>query len=419
MVILVEFKIYYRYDNSKRELLNKKDLEDKFYGIIIPCTTAMYFQNSVITFLEVFNKPFFMDPMTYFLNQPSINITKRSGSIRRSYMKIIKEFLGLNKEQIEEYVNDNREFVATDISDEDLEVFCSKVINFQKTFIKSNDMMEFIGLYEELLDPAPESKTPEYLIPPYFRIEHGNDSYKLNKRCIEIAQNIVNEDDPPLCGCFAFTKSFINYNEDIAEKIIEDFPNLTNFLIWISDFNATKEKVNNLNKMKNIVKTLSNEGKNIVINLYGDYFSLLLLKFGLTGVSSGIGTSTKKTARLSRGSGGGFTTKIYVPKINISLIKDDYKRLLDVKPEIVCDCPKCRKIIGGLNKKDPDFTYNYYNLLLSNNNFEEHFIYSLDRDKEFVEKSALSDLIEDIEEKDNIFSSTPYAAHLKRWKEDI
>ncbi len=417
---MANFRIYFRYDNQKRDLLLNDDLKKKYYGVIIPCTTALYFQNSVISFLDRYTKPYIIDPMTFFLNQPPKNITKRiTGSIRRSYKKIIEVFLNLNEVQIQEYIDNEREFIQTDINEEELKVIVSRIIDFQRNFGQTEDMRDFLDLYEDILGKSKELKSPEFLIPPYFRIKKGNATYDLNKKSIEIANNNLKEGDPPLCGCFTLNKSFINQKPNIAQKILEDFPFLKNFMIWISDFNACKESVENLNKIKNIVKTLSNEGNNCVINLYGDYFSFLLSKFGLSGVNSGIGTSTKKSAILSRGAGGGTTIKIYVPNINKGLLKDDFKRLLDTNPDIVCNCPKCEEIIGGLNRDAPNFLDNYYNLLLSNNNYDKHYIYSRVREKEFIESSDLEGLVKNLEEKHSTFSTSPYALHLKNWKDDI
>ncbi len=310
-------------------------------------------------------------------------------------------------------------FIQTDISDEDLRLLCKKVIDFQKNFIPTEDMRDFELMYSHLLGEPSEIRTPEYVIAPYFRIDKNTETYELNKRSILLTHELLTDEDPPLCACFAFSKSFLNSNPNIEKKILEDFSFINNYIIWISNSNTKVESVKNLNRIKNIVRILSNEGRNKVINLYGDYFSLLLSKVGLTGVNSGFGTSTKKIAKLSRGGGGGTTIRIYSPHIYNSLHKEEFKRLIDIYSESICDCDKCIEIKNGLKPNSHNFLDNYFELLNSNNNYEEHFILCRKKEKEFVEQNNLDFLISDLDSKGEKYEKHPNASHLQNWKDDL
>ncbi len=415
---MTNFKIYYRYDNQKRNLLVDSKLQNNFHGIIINASIALYYHNSLNSFLENFKKPFFIDPITYFLNQSPQLIKKRNGNIRRSYKQVIEQFLNLNEAEIERYVNNNKIFIPFDIDDDDLEKFCKNVIDFQRDFAHSSDIYEFSLEYEEILGTYKELNSVEYIVAPYFTIEDMN-TYNLNKRSVYFANDHINPNDPPLCGCFTITKSFFNKNPNIGDQIIDDFPFLKNFIIWVSDFNSKATNVKKLNRLKDLVSKLSNNGKNEVINFYGDYFSLLLSKFGLTGMCSGFGTSTKKRAKLSRGAPGGITERIYVPQLNNEILKDDMRILIRAHPEIICDCVICKRITNNLRREHPDFIINYFNLLMSEKNHIKHFLYTRNSEKEHIESTDTDAIIRDLEIKYDKYSELLYTEHLKNWKDDL
>lgn len=413
-----DIEIFYRYDNRYRDILTDDDLENLFQGTVISANIALYYHNSITSFLENFSKSFFFDPLTYFLNDSPERIRKKDGNIRRSYKAIIEKFLNLNNGQINEYLNRNEEFIPLDINDEELRSFVTNVIKFQREFIETSDLGGFLDEYSEFFDVPIEIRKPKFLVSPYFRID-TIEKYNLNKRCIDIANDLMDDDDPPLCGCFTLTKRFLLQNPNIEVKILRDFPFLNHFIIWISDYDAKKAVPKKLNRFKNIVRTLSNDGINKVYNLYGDYFSLLLTKFGLTGICSGFGTSTKKRAKMTRGSPAGITKRIYLPHINIALLEESFKRFTEANPNLICNCTECQEITESLVKDSPQFIQNYLNLLKVDKNYIRHFLINRAQEKNFIENSSLELIIEDLRNKNENFSHIPVAKHLNNWMNDI
>lgn len=410
-------KIYYRYNNTIRDILSKNELANTFYGIVIPATLAKYYKNSISTFFEHFTKPYFIDPMTYFLNQSIKNICNEKNLPRKSYRMLVEEYLDVNIEydlnNIHEIEDD---FLTLYLDKIGLDRFCSNVLQFQKECFKKTEIDEFAEEY--LNEKIKEKNYLDFLIAPYFLIE-DEDSYNLNRDCIQMSLKLIKPDDPPLYGCFTISKSFLNDNPRIIRRILEDFKELNNFIIWISDFDAYKENFTNLQSLKEIIKNLSDNNKKNIINLYGDYFSLILSKFGLTGFCSSISGGNKKRARLYKGSGGGPSTKVYIPQLHREIIEENFRAQLQANRKLICDCTKCKEIISGLKKQHPNFINYYINELMSNKNYLIHFIYCRATEKEFIQNNDLNSIIGELKEKKEAFQENIYSDHLDNWINDI
>lgn len=368
-----------------------------------------YYYNDTTTFLENYEKPYIIDPMTYFLNNPARSICNRENNPRKSYKRLSQEYLRLPDDifigeisEIEEPLLNLRE---------SLEEFCQNVINFQKNCFQDTDLDAFFEEY--LIDEVNVGRTPEILIAPYFLIEN-EDSYNLNRQCIDIAFQIHN-DEIPLYACITISKQYLRENPLLHRRLREDFINYENIIVWISGFDAVREPVDNLLKFKEIINALSNEGRNNLINLYGDYFSFLLSKFGLKRFCSGLSGGTKKRAKLYKGSGGGIATKVYVPELNVFLLEEDFRTEIQMDNRLVCNCQKCQEISEPLDRDHPRFVNVYSNELMNQNNYLIHFIHCRNRENINIEDVELKDIIDELREKCRIYN----AEHLENWLNDI
>ncbi len=82
-----------------------------------------------------------------------------------------------------------------------------------------------------------------------------------------------------------------------------------------------------MNSIKDLIRTLSNNGNNQVLNLSRSHLSVLFSKVGLTDLCSGVSTSNKRTARISSGGPVGNPIKIYVDKLK-KVIRDENKKII-------------------------------------------------------------------------------------------
>ena len=405
-------RLYYRYDNIVREILTKDEISATYYGTIIPASIAIYYKKSVSAFLGDYQKPYFIDPMTYFINQPIKNISNRQKKARRSYKMLIQEYLGFDVEEIDN-IHIQEENIW-DLSEADMDLFCRNVLNFQTECFQDSEVLDFINEY---LEEEQQQNTPELLIAPYVLIEDEN-TYEFNRRCIRTAFRNY-EGEVPLFACITISKDYLGRNPNLEERILEDFSFVNNFILWVSAFNAIDESVKNLLRFKNIVRILSDNARNTIINLYGDYFSLLLSKFGLNGFSSGLRGGTKKTARLRKGGGGRVTTNVYVPQLRRFILEEDFRVGIQRDERLICNCIKCEEIMENQLREDPFYLEAFANDLMDEKRYLVHFLFCRNEENLNLEDADLDDLLNDLREKSELYNTNSFSGHLLNWLEDL
>ncbi len=405
-------RLYYRYDNIVREILARREISGAYYGTIIPATIAIYYKKSVSAFIGEYEKPYFIDPMTYFINQPIKNICNKQNNPRRSYKMLIQEYLGLDVENIDNIHLE--EETVWDLSEGDMDLFCRNVLNFQINF-EDTEAIDFMNEYLEEEDQ--QQSGPELLVAPYVLIE-DDDTYEFNRRCSETTFNNY-DGDVPLFVCIAISKNYLARNPNLEERILEDFSFTNNFIIWVSAFNAVNESVENLLRFKNIIRILSDNSRNTIFNLYGDYFSLLLSKFGLNGFSSGLRGGTKKVARLRKSGGGRVTTNVYVPHLRRFLLEEDFRAEIQRDERLICNCIKCDEIMENQLRDDPFYLEAFANDLMDEKNYLVHFLFCRNEENLNLEDADLVDLLGDLREKSELHNTSVFRGHLVNWLDDL
>ncbi len=142
-------------DKDKRVLLQGKEF---YYGILIEAPTAIVESKSLSTFLNNVNKPFVLDPSTYYFH-PELNTNEDRPSLVQ-----LREKYGLSEEEFVLYPEDFTEEFAKN--------FTKNVLNFQANHFASaqkGTLLKYI-IRDQILKPA-------WYIPPYFPIENFNDPW--------------------------------------------------------------------------------------------------------------------------------------------------------------------------------------------------------------------------------------------------
>jgi hypothetical protein len=125
--------------------------------------------------------------------------------------------------------------------------------------------------------------------------------------------------------------------------------------------------------------------------LYGGFFSMLLYYFGLTAVCHGLayGESRAIGASAQQGSGPA-PVRYYVLELHRFLILDDALVVLRARPDLLCNCPACRRVVRG----DPERVTGYKD---EEAMAEIHFLYSRNQERTLIAGSPLGALIENLE----------------------
>ncbi|MDO9537925.1 MAG: hypothetical protein Q7J68_06365 [Thermoplasmata archaeon] len=333
-VCIVQFKVFYRVGvaGEKAVLLDER-ITDSYYGICFGANVACFGRNWISQFIKTINKPFFIDPVTYVIQFDVENISKE-GELKKSYSKLFSEY-GLP------VMETNKQMKPTDFNDDRLTLFIQKVLDFQKNFTQSaSGSQQSLFDYAELLgDPVPSSsKVPEFLIAPYFLFENTDDGwYALNLKILAISKQ--RSDDIPIYGMICTNFDTLQKSSEV-KKIIEDYSKMDGIILWISDLNEYRMNRDELISYLKFINQLKNI-KCDCITLYGSYFSMLASKFGLNGISPGIGISEFKRVR-DQPTGGTFSNKYYIPEAKTMAVEADARTFYVDNPSTLCTCVICK-----------------------------------------------------------------------------
>jgi len=355
-------KHYLRFGKSSEKKVLEKH-KDSFESIVINANTLAYFGKSLSTFILIKGKQkgFFIDPMTHAFQHPLDKISDNKGEIKSSIKKLI-EIYG---EPIEDAVLKNEKPVLPgDFDSEEIkESFTKNVLEFQENHLLYSTDKDFKSYLEdsEFKDLIPTR--PIFLVSPYFYLRNSDykDWLNLNEQFISIAKNLRPENSM-IAGELVLDKNLLDEifnNESVKDKVFKAYSKADILLFWIDDFDEHKEDLQRLKELKKFVKSFKEKypGK-FLINLYGGYFSQLLLKLGLYGVVHG--PEYGESRAVSPVGGGIPISKYYFPPLKNRIPSNEViwlLKYLNVKTQKdfydnVCKCKVCNSFIRDDPIKD-------------------------------------------------------------------
>lgn len=316
---------------GEKNILSGKALQDSYHGICFSANVACFGRNWVSQFINTLGKPFFIEPMTYVVQFDLEKISKE-GELKKSYVKLFKEY----GEPFSSITRSKDHLNASDFDDEILESFVTNVLDFQRNIAKpQSGSQQSLLEYAKLLGNETSIRDPEFLVAPYFWFDNTNsDWYKLNSKVMKLAKN--SSQNIPVYGVVCIDMKTIQ-NHDEIPKLVSDFSEMDGILLWISELNEYKMNRDDLISYLNFLHQLN---RNNIILMYGSYFSMIASKFGLNGISPGVGISEFKSVR-DQPTGGIFSKKYYVPQTKTMAAEADARTFYADNPDILCTCNVC------------------------------------------------------------------------------
>ncbi|MHA1363291.1 MAG: hypothetical protein ACTSP1_12295 [Candidatus Freyarchaeota archaeon] len=389
------FKIFYRYDIfADKQLLEEN--RQCYYGIVVGAHFAACFPDNTSQFLKTIGKPFFIDPVTYVFAMNPDAIQKK-GNVKRSYKKLAKnygrkifEIAGKKPLNIKDFRSENK--WNTELFRE----IAQKTLEFQKTVLTPKTRgSKSILRYLKALDREIEEKAkgPNFLVAPYFYIPSYEDPwYEISLRLARESKEF--KENYPLFAVICISKEML-LNEAGFEKIKEDYAGFDGYILWVSNFNEEDLDEEYLEGMVKLVKKLT-ELRKPVYNLYGGYFSVMLSKFGLSGVSSGICYGSNKRVETPSASGAGLPKRYYVTLTHLKVPEADAREFFTEHPEKLCGCEVC----SGIYRHKKNLSMNdviYFFDRITRKQTREHFMHARKEELEKVESASLQEIIKSLE----------------------
>jgi hypothetical protein len=309
--------------------------------------------------------PYYIDPMTYAYGtyvdastgelREDLDWIKSDQKVKgekkkterlfkRSYQRLCDEFGSVFSTSIDT----SRALVPAQFSGAfDVAPLVGSVLDYQLTRIKRE--FEADPEFRNYADQVP---SPTALIAPYFYCEpsNANEWLSVNLRLASAASQ--HGASVPI---HAIVCAHVDHLVDAAfmERLVKEVPKtgVAGVWLWFSRFAEDDTSLPHLSSFRRLVHGLSKVGLK-VFNLHGGFFSLALSKFGLTGVSHGIGYGEQKDVVPVIGQSIP-TVRYYLPALHKRLGVPDIERAFDrmgVKTVAdfhakVCDCPVCKGLI--------------------------------------------------------------------------
>ena len=266
---------------------------------------------------------------------------------KRSYRNLAQEFGGAAREAM------NSDTGIADLDTGQVKTLCKAVVQYQVNRVRR----EFEG-DPEYKDMADEIPSPAAVFAPYFYIDpdRAEDGVAMFCYCAASAVDIgssIPVSRGPLHGTFSMLDraEFLNAT---AARIKNS--GVAGVWLWFSRFYEEKAERQQLVNLRAFVENLREKVR--VYNMHGGYLSLALSRFGLNGVSHGIGYGEQKDVIPVIGQSTP-TVRYYLPDLRRRLSVPQIERALagigvgsaaDFYDK-VCGCAICRGVIRDDIKK--------------------------------------------------------------------
>lgn len=299
-------------------------------------------------------KRYFIDPMTYaFALSPNLLMRQQGIQANRGYLK--RTFDGLAKRYggvVHQHAGERALEPTHFNSEADQAELCQNVLNYQK-----DRLNEAIRVSQDFLVTEVEPLQPAKLVAPYFHLSSNMEWLELNIAFASKACQIEPETWVVVCLDFLLLDS-TRPLEDIVEKY-KALPT-QGYLLWITNFDEDRATEGQIQGLRRVLSKLSQGGTKSVVNMFGGYFSCLLAKDGLTGISHGLGYGERRNIEPVLG-GGLPPAKYYLPPIHQHIRMDQFvtiARGLDDSSfrRRICNCVVCQ----GLLTQGIDFLTQQY-----------------------------------------------------------
>lgn len=282
---------YGTHAESKYFLLD--DLSNAYDTVIFNGNMVAYTPAAIAGFIvSIQGKPFIIDPQTHAFQHDVYKLAQEdeNGKLipKKSIQKLAERFGNPVKEML-----GKQSVLPEDFSDPSVKTeFCKNVIHFQQDivgeYIQKGPFWKYLKFALETGHLGEQIFKPSGVVPPYFFMTNNtmDDWLPINKEFIEIANKEF--PDQNIYAQLVISKDLLS-SEVKLDKIIEIYKALpcSHVLLWVDDFDENSVGEELLNDFIKLCKGLSENKK--IINLYGGYFSVLLIKEGvLSGVCHGL-----------------------------------------------------------------------------------------------------------------------------------
>ena len=319
-------------------------------GIIVAANLFEATQGATASLLgKKLNKPYYIDPMTYAYGRNLDLIKSPQGKTGKSdFKRSYKELGDKLSLPFTSALQKNSRLTPKDFEDSlKVEESCKAVIEYQLNRIKENFDED-----PEYKEYAMDISNPEAIYAPYFYIEPDSPSAWLDLVLLLAKVSAGLEYKVPIHAIICTDEVMLEHNNFLS-KIKKELPKtgVEGVWFWLSDFDELTSDVKRLKAFRSLVEDVSGEME--VYSLHGGYFSLSLCKYGLSGISHGVGYGEKKSVVPVQGAATP-TVRYHLPdfhkRMGVPAIQRCFDGLKIKTPDDfhkkICDCVVCKGVVS-------------------------------------------------------------------------
>ena len=310
--------------------------------------------------------PFYLDPITYcfgpYLDPQTGRIRSDMDSLKserlikrgeKARIRLVKDSYGnlaaALGDEFARAVGDGvrcRAVEVASLSEDSRTQMCIDVLDYQW-----NRVASFLA-EDELMAEFVEEARPAALFAPYFFVSPSWADSGLTFAIDLAAKASARETRAPVHAVFCGSAELLESSEYV-QRLVDGYRSTgaEGFWLWFDGFDEFVASATKLANFRLLVSGLAEVGE--VYNLHGGFFSLLLAKDGLTGISHGVGYGERKPVAQVIGAAAP-TVRYYLPPIRMRIGVPELQRSLQLLGitetkdyfSRVCDCQICRGILS-------------------------------------------------------------------------
>ena len=391
------------------------------------------------------NRPFYIDPMTYAFS-PYVDEggkvrsdldwikseQKRNGKTVRDFKRSYRGLATALGKPFQTAISRQSAVTRADFStDAGIRECCQAVVEYQLERIAGEFASD-----SELKPFADRIPRPSAVFAPYFYCEPHNAvrwldlGLQLAKATADLKPKV------PVHAVICADQSFLG-DRAFLDKLRTELPGtgVSGVWLWFSKLTEDAAGANQLRALRSLVEALSVKVQ--VFNMHGGYFSLALCKYGLSGISHGVGYGEQKDVVPVIGQSTP-TVRYYLSDackrfgvVQIERCFDDLgiRSPADFHKD-VCDCVICRGVVSSHLREFSAFGEMHYSTPQSQRRAQTpsaakrcrfHFLLNRIRERDWMRTVSCADIVARLEAAQEKWGSQPsmngQLAHLSTWQQ--
>jgi hypothetical protein len=375
--------------------------------------------------------PYYLDPMTYgfsldldYLKSEQKVKGRTVFDFKRSYKVLAERLGGVFATAIEDDTAITPDAFAKAST---IRRTCESIVEYQL----NRPGTELAG--DENFADYSTLPNPAAIFAPYFYIDDDDTDSWIDLTIALAKQTAELEPGPPVHAVVCADQTFLDDDESVT-RLIDELPGtgVDGVWLWFSNLNEHTASVEQLLTLRRIASELSESIS--VYNMHGGFYSLALSRYGMSGISHGVGYGEQKDIAPVQGQSTP-TVRYYLPAVRKRLGVPDIERAFGevgvntVKDffDKVCNCVVCRGAIKSLK----DFQ-SFGELHFSSNESRRktqtaaaaklcrfHFLLSRIKERDWVTSEDIAGIQAELKAGAKNWGAQPSiatnAAHLRRW----